>query len=89
MFGKYHPTYVAQLLGNLSLLHRSTSGDAFAHAASATHRQGRVVFCRRWVFTVAPPLAIRTLVVGLKIVCLHSGIWLIHNDNNMIHVSCH
>ncbi len=35
MFGKYHPTYVAQLLANLSLLHRSTSGDAFAHAASA------------------------------------------------------
>ena len=89
IFGKYHPTYVAQLLGNLSLLHRPTSGDAFAHAASATHRQGRVVLCRRWVFTVAPPLAIRTLVLGLKIVCLHSGIWLIHNDNNLIHVSCH
>ena len=65
------------------------SGDAFAHAASATHRQGRVVFCRRWVFTVAPALATRTLVLGLKIVCLHSGIWLIHNDNNLIHVSCH
>ena len=61
IFGiQYHYTYVAQLLGSLSLFQISSFGDACARTASATQRLGKVVFCRRWLFPVAPALPTRT-----------------------------
>ena len=66
IFGiQYHSTYVAQLLGSLPLFPISSFGGACARAASATQRLGRVVFCRRWLFPVAPTLPTRTFALVL------------------------